>query len=449
MVFGVQRFHTYLYGRSFTAITDHKPLINIWEKPLVSAPSRRQRLFLKLQGYDLRLTYKPGAQMTLSDTLSRLPNSKNQEEIGLDTRVDGIQMDDIDVKPVAMLNFSPNRLNEIREETNNDQTLNHLKSVIIEGWPDNIKECHPDIRQFFSFRECLAVEDGVIFKGRQVVIPRPVQQNILQQLHTSHQGIRKTQALARESVYWPGINTQIETMINACQICQKHQPQQQPQEAVHHNIPPLPWWKIASDMCQVGDKTYLVIVDYYTKYPIVIEMRSTTSAAMAAHFKSVRALFGCPRILVSDNGPQYVGPAMQEFTASWGIQHITLSPRYPKSNGLAERTVGTVKRIIRKCAESGTDLRMSLLHLRATPIDDKTASPAELLFGRPITTNIPSRQEPQENDLITRNHLTERLETTSGKSLPRLYPSQPVRILDQASRTWVPGAVVGRTDEPR
>lgn len=449
LVFGIQRFHTYLFGRGFTAVTDHKPLVNIWEKPLISAPSRLQRMFLKLQGYSFRLMYKPGPEMTISDALSRLPNTSNRDEICLDTRVDGIYLDDLEAKPISLLNFAPNRLSQIREETTRDPALAHLKEVINLGWPNTIKECHPDIRQYYNYRECLAVEAGIITKGRQVIIPKPVQPEILRQLHISHQGIKKTQALARESVYWPGIHTQIENLIASCQTCQMHQPLQKPEETLHHDIPPQPWWKLASDMCQIGNKTFLIIVDYFTKYPLVIEMQATTSAAVAAHFKSVCALFGCPKVIVSDNGPPYVGPAMREFTRSWGILHVTSSPRYPRSNGLAERTVGTIKRLIKKCTESGGDLRLSLLHLRATPIDEKTVSPAELLFGRPIATDLPSRREPLPRHVEVQNHLTQRLVTTPGNSLSALYPNQPVRILDQASHTWLPGSVVHKSSEPR
>ena len=94
LVHGIQRFHTYLYGREFTAITDHKPLVNIWQRPLTNAPPRLQRMFLKLQGYSFDLVYRPGSQMILSDALLSLPNPENHRDIQLDMRVDGLDVDD-------------------------------------------------------------------------------------------------------------------------------------------------------------------------------------------------------------------------------------------------------------------------------------------------------------------------------------------------------------------
>ena len=60
LVHGIQRYHTYLYGTRFTPFTDHKPPVDIWNKPLTAAPQRLQRLFLLLQGYDMDLQYRPG-----------------------------------------------------------------------------------------------------------------------------------------------------------------------------------------------------------------------------------------------------------------------------------------------------------------------------------------------------------------------------------------------------
>ena len=107
---------------------------------------------------------------------------------------------------------------------------------------------------------------------------------------------------------------------------------------------------------QIKGRMFLIIIGYYSKFPLVIELQGKTSAAIATNFRSVCSMFGSPKVLISDNGPPYVGEAMKQFTHSWGIEHITSSPHYPKSNGLAERTIGTIKSLITKCIESGADL---------------------------------------------------------------------------------------------
>ena len=88
IVFGVQRFHIYLCGHQFKVLTDHKPLVMILQKPLNSAPPRLQQMIIKLKGYQMQIEYIPGQEMTLADTLSRLPSTENTDTIDLDIRVD-------------------------------------------------------------------------------------------------------------------------------------------------------------------------------------------------------------------------------------------------------------------------------------------------------------------------------------------------------------------------
>ncbi len=389
--------------------------------------------------------------MILSDTLSRLPCPDNNHDIHLDTRVDGIAIgkQDLDSKPIMLLNFTEDRLRAIQKETAEDPELHLLTQIILKGWPEDIKLCNPDIRPYFSFRESLAVENGVIFKGRQVLIPKASQTEILRQLHTSHQGVKKTQWLARESVFWRNINKDIENLIAKCDTCQKYQPNQNQEPTLHHNIPPTPWWKLGSDLYHINNKDYLIIVDYFSKYPIVAQLSTLTSSSVVKAFKTTCAMFGAPKEIVSDNGPQFIGSDFQTFTNDWGIKHTTSSPYHPKSNGLAERTIQTVKRLIKKCAETGSDLSEALLHLRATPIDSMTNSPAELMFRRQLITMLPSRTEPTRKDIETRNHLFGRLQEKRGKELPELLPGQSVLVKDMITKTWIPGSITQKTEHPR
>ena len=68
IVFGVERFHQYTYGRRVVVDSDHKPLETIFGKPLASAPRRLQKMFMRLQRYDIDIQYKKGSEMYLTDT---------------------------------------------------------------------------------------------------------------------------------------------------------------------------------------------------------------------------------------------------------------------------------------------------------------------------------------------------------------------------------------------
>ena len=137
VVLGINRFHTYMYGRPFRVITDHKPLEMISKKPLLRAPPRLQRMLQKIQGYDFTIEYRQGKTMTLADTLSRLPNPKDEGAVELDLRVDGIEMMTAEVHrcDIDLVNFSQRKQHQLRDQTARDPTMNAPMETIIQGWP--------------------------------------------------------------------------------------------------------------------------------------------------------------------------------------------------------------------------------------------------------------------------------------------------------------------------
>jgi len=121
----------------------------------------------------------------------------------------------------------------------------------------------------------------------------------------------------------------------------------------------------------------------------VQKLGTTTSLSVVIQLKSIFARFGIPRTMISDNGPQFDSKEMKEFSQSYGFEHITTSPYYPQANGLAERTVKTVKTLL----ENSSDPYRALLSYRATPIPWCALSPAELLMGRTIRTDMPQLKD--------------------------------------------------------
>ena len=335
VVFGINRFHTYLFGRPFRVITDHKPLEMIAKKPLLRGPPRLQRMLQKIQGCDFTIEYRQGKTMTLADTLSRLPNPKDKGAVELDLRVDGIEMTTAEVHRcgIDLVNFSQRKQHQLRDQTAREPTINALVETIIQGWPDSIKDLPTDVRVFWSFRDELAVEDGIIFKGKQVLIPESLREDILAQLSQFHQGIEKTQLLAREGVYWPNINKDIEHMTRTCTLCQELANCNRKEPLIPHDTPMAPWKKLGTDLFEMDGEHFLLIRGYFSKYPIVTPLHATTSE----NVRKAVSLFGRPDEIVSDNGPQYIGKPFQDFVHKWVIQHTTSSPRFPQSNEFIER----------------------------------------------------------------------------------------------------------------
>ena len=166
---GVTKFHTYLFGKPFVIITDHKPLLIIHSKPLKSAPPRLQRLLFKIQGYDFQLVYPPGNHnfMIITYVLSRLPNPEKNDAIPLDVTVDDIVLDVYDENACSIdrINFSINKRVQLRDMSTADHTLRVLQRVVYSEWPDAIKDLPKDLRPYWSCRD----EIG-LFKSKQVVI---------------------------------------------------------------------------------------------------------------------------------------------------------------------------------------------------------------------------------------------------------------------------------------
>ena len=287
---------------------------------------------------------------------------------------------------IDLVNFGAQKQEQLKTETCRDPLLRALKQVIQVGWPDKIAELPTDLRPFWSVRDELGMSDGVLFKGRQVVIPAVLRDDILSQLHYGHLGIEKIRRLARDSVYWPQINKDIEKTVKLCTTCQEEQPSQQHEPLKPHDIPTTPWTKLATDLFTLHNEDYLVITDFHSKFPLLYKLRNTRSETVAATTASMFGIFGPPKEIFSDNGPQYSGQPFQQMCEKWGIKHTTSSPHYPRSNGLAESTVKTVKRMLKKCKKTNQDIHLALLNLRATPVDSRLPSPAEMLLGRPVRT---------------------------------------------------------------
>ena len=212
VVFGCERFLVYVYGKSFVLESDHKPLEIINLKNLAAAPQRLQRMFLRIQPYDFVLRYKPGKQMMLADAMSRQPSSES-------TQID------LDIK-VSFVQFSTQKLQSIREATQADDELCALRAVIVDGWPDRQRHLAAPLRPYWSCRDELAVEDGLIMKGDRLVIPLSLQAEVLSKQHEAHQGIEKTRLRARSCVYWKSINSDIDDIVWKCDACQRLQKRQ-------------------------------------------------------------------------------------------------------------------------------------------------------------------------------------------------------------------------------
>ena len=172
-------------------------------------------------------------------------------------------------------------------------------------------------------------------------------------------------------------------MIQKCRICSQHRTQH-PEPLIPTSFPEYPWQRVATDLFEWRKASYLLLIDYYSRYIEISSLSSTTSKAVIQRMKGIFGRHGIPECLISDNGPQFSSREFQQFSKEYKFEHITSSPNYPQANGEAERGVQTVKALLNK----SDDPYLALLAYRSTPLANGY-SPAELLMGRKLRTTVP------------------------------------------------------------
>ena len=154
------------------------------------------------------------------------------------------------------------------------------------------------------------------------------------------------------------------------------------------DIPPHPWHTLGSDLFYYKRQDFLVLVNYFSKFCVVRKLPNSTTEAVKKELHTIFLEFGIPFMLRSDNGPCYASEDFKAFLQEYRVVHYTSSPHYPQSNGLAEATVKLFKRLIEKSVLQGKPWNALLLQHRITPLTIDIPSPAEILFGRKLRTEL-------------------------------------------------------------
>ena len=201
-------------------------------------------------------------------------------------------------------------------------------------------------------------------------------------------GIEKCKQRARSCLYWPSMNADIETLVNGCEVCNKFAPTIRKEPMIPHEVPSRPWEKVGVDYFTVHSKDFLLIVDYYSKYPEAISMPSKTAAATIKAMQVTFSRHGIPNTVIADNMP-FNSSEFQKLAKQWHFTIITTSPNYPQSNGLIECNVQTIKRLYKKAIEGNTSIDLALLEYRNSPISGMDLSPAQLLMSRRLRSTLP------------------------------------------------------------
>ena len=459
-IFGMEKFHYFLYGKQFQLQTDQKPLASIFRKHLVEVSPRIQRLVVRSLPYTFDCQWVPGRDIPLADALSR--NMSTDPALQMENSRIRLPILAVNLVLRNTRNFhTDGTLISIREETGKDVTLKEIARYISLGWPENKHQLKDHgLHKFWTMREELSMEDGIILKGSKILVPPVLRQEMLELIHEGHQGIERCINKARESLYWPGYREDIKQMVEKCSICQMTSDKLRKLPVISTEIPPYPWHTVGSDLFYWKSGDYLVFADYFSKFLIVRKLPSSTSQAVIKEISNIVAEYGLPVCLRSDNGPCYASQEFKDFMSFCDITHLTSSPRYPQSNGFAEAMVKIAKRYMEKATMDGQPWNFGLLEYRRTPLSSKLPSPMEMLMSRKPRTRLPQLATTVCSPLLPliqqyRKELQVRQDSKSKDSIrledtvERFEIGNLVWVQDlDGSKGYSPGVIQRLADEP-
>ena len=203
---------------------------------------------------------------------------------------------------------------------------------------------------------------------------------------------------------------------------------------------------------------YLIVVDYYSRYPIIRKLDNITAKTVSDKFTSLILEFGIPQEIVADFGTQYTSEEFRKRCSDSNIKLTFSAPHHHQANSVAERAVGTVKQLWKKAQAAGQCPGTALWIYRTTPLDNNLPSPYEMLFNmkprRFLPTKVSRINSSSHDDNIHRNQERQNDQArfynkrNANINLRELYPNEPVSVYNTIKRQWEPGHVVIQT-EPR
>ena len=177
--------------------------------------------------------------------------------------------------------------------------------MVANGWPELKKDCHPLLVDYWSYREEISAENGLLFKGHRLIVPEKLRSRVLQTFHEGHFGFEKMQLRAREAVFWPGIISDLLQAAQGCEVCQTFSRSQQCETLLPREVPQGHWEKLGIYFFEFQSTTYLLIADYYRRFPVIRKIRSTNTSATTEILKQVFSEYGVPQTVMTDNGPPF------------------------------------------------------------------------------------------------------------------------------------------------
>lgn len=443
-----ERLQQFLIGQKYIMRTDHKPLLRILtDKPIDQLTIRLQRFRMRLMRFSFKMEYVPGKEFYCPDALSRSPLSsgKNDQDViksgNINCAINSV------ANRVGITNLS---MEEIVVAQESDLILAKIRSYVSNGWPVK-QNCPVECLPYYRFQKEIGIQDKVLTYNDRVIIPKEWRKQCLQDIHSGHFGLIRCKQRAKNSVWWPSINNHLEEKIKTCEKCLKNtKPAVEPMHSLE--IPLLPWNTVGADLMELNGKVFLVVQDYYSRWPEVFELKNMKPNTVIECLKTTFAQFGIPRIVRSDNARQFDNYEFRNFAKEYKFKWSTSSPKYPQSNGQAESAVKMIKGIMKK----SEDPFLGLLAYRNTPLSCGV-SPAQLMMGRQLRENLPIHDRNLKPILLDQDKIKKHMQRekeNQERDYNRRHRVKVLSDLEEGKRVWIvnekrEGMVLTKRTEPR
>ncbi|OBZ81090.1 Transposon Ty3-I Gag-Pol polyprotein, partial [Choanephora cucurbitarum] len=378
IVFALQKFHTYLWGRHFLLHTDHKALVFIHTQKDLNA--MLTNWFDTILNYNFTVIHLPGIDNILPDSLSRLFHSKKELGEGNSDKI-----------------YSSHYVARKGDKANRKATIAYLADSMLE--PPTQKE----------------------------------KQDILEKAHLfGHFGAEAmVKAVHNNGMHWPRLMDEALAVAKKCPQCQKFnivKTGYNPHRPVRSSLPGDHW---AIDLAgplpltKRNNRYLLVMIDICSRFVILRPIPNKTAEAVVQALIPVFCDFGIPRIVQSDNGKEFANQVMERFKKSAGFDHRLITPYYPQANGAAERTVGTAMNTIKKVVEGVTGEWDLFVYSVQLAINNKVSKrlntpPFNVMFGRRLNDFKNYNEETGATTPLTKEQADQRIKELQEVLFPAI-----------------------------
>ncbi|CAH2089953.1 unnamed protein product [Euphydryas editha] len=377
LVWAVEHFHMFLYGKEFDLITDHKPLEVIFG-PKSRPCARIERWILRLQSYKYNVIYRPGKN-NIADPLSRLCTFKQDS-----TQYRDYVQDIIDhARPIAV------PLRDIEEHSKTDVDIQKVKQGIYnKRWDETVKG-------YKLFENELCFYGDILLRGNRIVIPTQLRRLVLDAAHEGHPGVVAMKLRLRAKVWWPKYDKDVENLVRSCKGCTLVSAPNPPNPLKRRELPTQSWIDIALDLLgplPSGDYL-LVVIDYFSRYKEIKSCRDVSSKEMIRLLKDIFSRLGHPVSITSDNGKQFISAEFKAYCQENDIKLFNSIPYWPQQNGEVERQNRDIIKRLKICQVERKNWKEALTEYltmyNSTPHSVTGKTPAELFFRRKFRDKIP------------------------------------------------------------